>query len=101
MEFICVTLQNFYNLMGKIANKKAIYELEREFWVAREKLRAFEKDLKVESQIWCLNFRVVMIVVIWRGFFYFKVVKVDVRHGNVQVCMRKRRSPVSIKRGQC
>jgi hypothetical protein len=64
---------------SEIANGKAICELEREFWVSGEKLRAFEKNLEVESRIWSLNFCIVMIIVIRRRFFYLKVVKVDVR----------------------
>ena len=86
---------------SEIANGKAICELEQEFWVSGEKLHTFKKDLEVKGQIWCVDFCVVMIIVIWQRFFCLKIVKVDVRHGDIQVCIKKWRSPVSVKWSHC
>jgi len=86
---------------SKIADGKAICELEWEFWIPGEKLHAFEKDLKVKGQIWCVDFFVVMIIVIWRRFFCLEIVKVDVRHEDIWVCIKKWRLPVSIKWSYC
>lgn len=82
----------------EVSERKAMGNLEGEFWVAFEKPSLFQEEFELSCRVWCANVCIIGVEIMYRRRFRLQVVEVAVRREGFDV--RRERSPVSVGRSQ-